>query len=219
MLTQYPNSLYNINIDLGGNFMFDRVQLKLQAKQSLTGNWGVAIGTSIVGTLILSAASTATGGGGVLLSGVISVGLAIVMLEIVRGWKVEFTDMFKGFQNFGTTFLAGLLVVLYTFLWSLLFIIPGIIKMYSYSMTSYILADHPEMKPRDALEASSVMMDGHKMDLFVLDLSFIGWYLLIPLTLGIAAFYVGPYMSATRALFYEAIKDEKVAAPYTETEL
>jgi len=161
--------------------MFDRVQLKLQAKQSLTGNWGVAIGTSIVGTLILSAASTATGGGGVLLSGVISVGLAIVMLEIVRGWKVEFTDMFKGFQNFGTTFLAGLLVVLYTFLWSILFIIPGIIKMYSYSMTSYILADHPEMKPRDALEASSVMMDGHKMDLFVLDLSFIGWYLLIPL--------------------------------------
>lgn len=199
--------------------MINRAQLKFQAKQFLTGNWGVAIGTSLVGTLILSAASSATGGGGALLSGVISVGLAIVMLEIVRGWKVEFTDMFKGFQNFGTTFLAGLLVALYTLLWSLLFVIPGIIKMYSYSMTSYILADHPEMKPKEALEASSVMMEGHKMDLFILDLSFFGWYLLVGLTFGLAALYVGPYVSATRALFYEAIKGEKVATTYTETEL
>ena len=198
--------------------MYNRVQVKMQAKESLKGNWGIAIGVIMVAGILLSVASYVPFGS-LVLTGVFAAGLAIVMLEIVRNWEVKFTDMFKGFQNFGTTFLAGLLVALYTLLWSLLFVIPGIIKMYSYSMTSYILADHPEMKPKEALEASSVMMEGHKMDLFILDLSFFGWYLLVGLTFGLAALYVGPYVSATRALFYEAIKGEKVATAYTETVL
>lgn len=199
--------------------MYNRIQVKMQAKESLKGNWGIAIGTTVVATLILGACNSIAGIRSVamlVLSGVFSAGLAIVMLEIVRNWEVKFTDMFKGFNNFGTNCIAGILVSIFTFLWSLLLVIPGIIKAYSYSMTYYILADHPEMSAKDAIKTSQVMMDGHKMDLFVLELSFIGWYLLCGITLGLAGLYVGPYVSASHAAFYEAIKDEKVAAAAPE---
>lgn len=190
--------------------MYNRIQVKMQAKQSLTGKWGIAIGTIVIASLILGV-SAYIPLASIVLSGIFSVGLAIVMLEIVRNWEVQFTDMFKGFNNFGTNCIAGILVSIYTMLWSLLFVIPGIIKAYSYSMTFYILADHPEMSAKDAIRTSQVMMEGHKMDLFILELSFFGWYLLCGITFGLAALYVGPYVSASHAAFYEAIKDEKVA--------
>lgn len=195
--------------------MYNRVQVKMQAKESLKGNWGIAIGVILVAGILLSVASYVPFGS-LVLTGVFAAGLAIVMLEIVRNWEVKFTDMFKGFNNFGTNCIAGILVSIFTILWSLLFVIPGIIKAYSYAMTFYILADHPEMSAKDAIKTSQVMMDGHKMDLFVLELSFIGWYLLCVITFGIAALYVGPYVSASYAAFYEAIKDEKVAAAAPE---
>ena len=195
--------------------MYNRVQVKMQAKESLKGNWGIAIGVILVAGILLSVASYVPFGS-LVLTGVFAAGLAIVMLEIVRNWEVKFTDMFKGFNNFGTNCIAGILVSIFTILWSLLFVIPGIIKAYSYAMTFYILADHPEMSAKDAIKTSQVMMDGHKMDLFVLELSFIGWYLLCIITFGIAALYVGPYVTASYAAFYEAIKDEKVAAAAPE---
>ena len=195
--------------------MYNRVQVKMQAKESLKGNWGIAIGVILVAGILLSVASYVPFGS-LVLTGVFAAGLAIVMLEIVRNWEVKFTDMFKGFNNFGTNCIAGILVSIFTILWSLLFVIPGIIKAYSYAMTFYILADHPEMSAKDAIKTSQVMMDGHKMDLFVLELSFIGWYLLCIITFGIAALYVGPYVTASYAAFYEAIKDEKVAAAEPE---
>lgn len=195
--------------------MYNRVQVKMQAKESLKGNWGIAIGVIMVAGILLSVASYVPFGS-LVLTGVFAAGLAIVMLEIVRNWEVKFTDMFKGFNNFGTNCIAGILVSIFTILWSLLFVIPGIIKAYSYAMTFYILADHPEMSAKDAIKTSQVMMDGHKMDLFVLELSFIGWYLLCIITFGIAALYVGPYVTASYAAFYEAIKDEKVAAAAPE---
>ena len=195
--------------------MYNRIQVKMQAKESLKGNWGIAIGVILVAGILLSVASYVPFGS-LVLTGVFAAGLAIVMLEIVRNWEVKFTDMFKGFNNFGTNCIAGILVSIFTILWSLLFVIPGIIKAYSYAMTFYILADHPEMSAKDAIKTSQVMMDGHKMDLFVLELSFIGWYLLCIITFGIAALYVGPYVTASYAAFYEAIKDEKVAAAAPE---
>ena len=169
--------------------MYNRIQLKMQAKQSLTGKWGIAIGTIVIASLILGV-SAYIPVASIVLSGIFSVGLAIVMLEIVRNWEVQFTDMFKGFNNFGTNCIAGVLVSVFTILWSLLFVIPGIIKAYSYSMTFYILADHPEMSAKDAIRTSQVMMEGHKMDLFILELSFFGWYLLCGITFGLAALYV-----------------------------
>ena len=92
--------------------------------------------------------------------------------------------------------------MLYTFLWSLLFIIPGIVKSYSYAMTPYILLDRPELSATDAIKESEKMMNGHKMELFILDLSFIGWILLSMLTCGILVLYVEPYMMATKSAFY-----------------
>lgn len=195
--------------------MYDRKQVKLEAKQSLSGKWGVAIGTMLVIGLI-SVAAAYVSVAALILAGVLGVGMAIVMLEIVRGWKVEFGDAFKGFNNFGTNCLAGVLVGVFTALWSMLFVIPGIVKTYSYAMTYYILADHPEMKPKDAITASRVMMDGHKFDLFVLELSFFWWHLLGGITFGLAYLYVGPYMAAARAKFYETIKDEKNLFPTAE---
>ena len=186
--------------------MYDRKQVKLRAKQTLSANFGLIFGTIVVGGLILSAAGFVVVGT-LVLAGPIAAGLALVQLSALRGQQVEFGDMFKGFNNFGTNCGAGVLVSIYTCLWSLLFVIPGIVKAYSYSMTFYILADHPEMKANDAITASRNMMRGHKWDLFVLDLSFFWWIVLVSVTCGLAAIYVEPYMELSHASFYESIKD------------
>ena len=97
----------------------------------------------------------------------------------------------------------------FTILWSLLLVIPGIIKSYSYAMTSFILKDEPEMKNNAAIEKSMVMMDGNKMKLFMLDLSFIGWAILCLFTFGIGFFFLQPYMQASHAAFYEDLKAQQ----------
>lgn len=95
---------------------------------------------------------------------------------------------------------------LYTFLWSLLFIIPGIVKSYEYRMIPYLLADHPDMTSEQAFAESKRMMTGQKWNAFVLDLSFIGWDILSILTLGILSiFYVEPYKFMTKAALYEKL--------------
>ncbi len=114
---------------------------------------------------------------------------------------------FKG--DYWNAVLVMFLRDLFIFLWTLLLIVPGIIKAYSYRMVPYILAENPEMNYKEALDLSSKMMYGNKMNSFVLDLSFIGWMLLSGLTFGILyLFYVNPYMSATNAELYKAIKAE-----------
>lgn len=186
--------------------MYDRKQVKLKAKATLSANFGLIFGTLLVGGLIIGA-SGFTFIGTLILAGPIAAGLAVVQLSALRGQQAEFGDMFKGFNNFGTNCGAGVLVSIFIWLWSLLFFIPGIVKTYSYSMTFYILADHPEMKANDAITASRNMMKGHKFDLFVLDLSFFWWLLLVIVTFGIALIYVDPYMELSHASFYESIKD------------
>lgn len=105
---------------------------------------------------------------------------------------------------FATMFLQGLFVVL----WSLLFVVPGIMKAYSYRLVPYILADNTDIAPMDALKLSQEMMNGHRMNAFILDLSFIGWFILTLLTCGLLGiFYVNPYYHATNAELYLAIKN------------
>jgi uncharacterized membrane protein len=94
------------------------------------------------------------------------------------------------------------------FLWSLLLVIPGIVMSYAYSMVPYLMAENPGMGYRRALELSKAMTWGHKLDMFVLDLSFIGWYLLGALALGLGAFFVFPYDNATKAELYQVLKQE-----------
>lgn len=174
----------------------------------LSGNWTTAVVAYLIYSLLISVLSY-TGVGVLLFNGVFSVGLAIVMLQISRSGASKIETVFDGFRKgLGNNIIAGILVQVFTFLWALLFIIPGIVKSYSYAMTYYILADNPDMAPTDAINASRKMMDGNKWRLFCLDLSFIGWYLLSILTLGVLALWISPYNMMARAEFYESIKPQ-----------
>lgn len=109
-------------------------------------------------------------------------------------------------QNFMEIVKTMLLKDIFIFLWSLLLIIPGIIKAYAYSMVPYILADNPNIGVRKAIALSNEMTMGHKFDMFVLDLSFIGWYLLGTIALGIGVLFVMPYENATKAELYLVLR-------------
>ena len=113
-----------------------------------------------------------------------------------------------GFGNWLHVVWGMILGTIYIFLWTLLLIIPGIIKSYSYALTPYILVEHPEMSANEAIEESMRLMDGHKFDLFYLQLSFIGWAILSILSLGLGVFWLIPYQMTAQAAFYRDIKNE-----------
>lgn len=144
-----------------------------------------------------------------ILTGPLSVGVAKIFLSLARGAKkINIEDEFSGFKDFTENLLLGLLMSVFTFLWTLLFIIPGIVKSYAYSMAFYIKADHPEYTWRECLDESQEMMSGYKMQLFLLDLSFIGWCIVGALCCGVGTLWVIPYQQAARANFYESIRPE-----------
>lgn len=114
----------------------------------------------------------------------------------------------EGFKPYWRSVWAYLFRGILITLWSLLLVIPGIIKSLSYAMTMYIVKDHPELTVNEAIDLSKDMMYGHKYDLFFLYISFIGWYLLSILTLGIGTFWLMPYIQTAQASFYEDVKAE-----------
>ena len=136
------------------------------------------------------------------IGGVIELGLNRFFLKQYDGDAHDFKDLFSQFFNFGGGFCLRLLTGLYTALWMLLLIVPGIIKSYSYSMAPYIMAEHPEWGANECITKSREIMDGHKFELFCLEISFIGWALLSILTLGIGGLFLTPYTRAARAAFY-----------------
>lgn len=179
-----------------------------QAWDSLKGRWGIAILACIIAGLLTSAASFIPCGS-LLITGLTSIGLVSIFTSIVRGQETDLGKLFDGFQtNFVTNLIAGILYNVYIVLWTLLFIIPGVVKSYSYAMTFYILKEHPEMTANEAITESRRLMDGNKWRLFCLDFSFIGWYLLSCLTFGILLIWVLPYHEAAHAAFYESIKND-----------
>ena len=124
--------------------------------------------------------------------------------------KPSFKDIFSGFKvkygrNIGTLLLVGIKLVL----WTILFIIPGIIKSYEYSIIPYILADDPEISSKDAFKKAKQMMKGNKWRLFKLEFSFIGWFILCVLTLGIGTLFLIPYINAANAEFYIELKNKQ----------
>ena len=192
-------------------------EMKKIAKAQLDGKWLLTTGVLVVGSLILSAVSF-TFVGTLLLMGVIEFGFCAYMLSVTRNDGSDFGKLVSGFNRFGDTCVTGILKGLYTALWSLLFVIPGIIKQYSYSMTMYIVHDNPGISANDAITKSREMMNGHKFDLFLLDLSFIGWWLLGVLTFGILIiFYVEPYYQVTRANFSEQLRMASEGLTATKT--
>ncbi len=140
-----------------------------------------------------------------ILGGVLDLGYSHFMLKLHDGQKAEFKDLFSQFNRFGNGFVQMFLRKLYILLWGLLFIIPGIIAGYSYSMTPYIMLEHPELTPSQAIRASKEMMNGHKGEYFVMSLGFFGWILLAVLTTNLGFLALNPYVKATEAAFYRSL--------------
>lgn len=141
-----------------------------------------------------------------LIGGTIQLGYCKFLLKQLNNTNPEFNDVFSEFDRFGDGFAQRFLCNLYVSLWSLLFIIPGIIKSLSYAMTPYILAENPGMKANEAITRSREMMDGYKADLFMLHLTFLGWDILAMLTLNIGYLCLNPYQNAADAAFYQELK-------------
>lgn len=158
-----------------------------------------------------------SGGGGGIISSIISAlfmsGISWTYLDILRGQKDQiepFKDAFRGFKGLfiGGVISLAVLISIFTTLWGLLLVIPGIIKSYSYSQSYFIYYDIVQEtgqtpKVLDTITASRKLMDGYKGQLFWLDLSFIGWHILALATAGIGYLWLSPYISATKAAFYE----------------
>ena len=142
--------------------------------------------------------------------GAITLGYVKFNLNLIDHKPATFVQLFSEFHRFGAGFVMQLLRGIYTFLWSLLFVIPGIYAAYGYAMTPYILLENPEMTANEAITKSKELMYGNRWRLFCLEISFIGWSLLAALfTLGIGFFWLVPYMEASFAAFYREIKVEK----------
>jgi len=144
------------------------------------------------------------------LGSVVEVGYDRFNLALVDRSEAKIDMLFTYFHNWKTTAAAKFLQSFYILLWSLLFIIPGIIATYSYAMTGFILAEHPELTASEAIARSKEIMSGNRFRLFCLQLSFIGWSILCTLTLGIGNLWLRPYKQAARAAFYREISGTEV---------
>ena len=204
--------------------------LKGEALDSLEGKWGLAVGATLLISILITifsfsiewGFSTMIGGKEtsgslsmniltVFVTGPLTLGGYYLALNILREKQASIGNIFIWFsegKRFLKSFLLYLLVNLYLFLWMLLFIIPGIIKSFSYAMTYFIINDHPEYSLNQAITESRRMMDGHKMEYFILCLSFIGWFILSCITLGVGFLWLIPYFYTTSAAFYEEVAEE-----------
>lgn len=188
--------------------MVNAKEFRRRARNSLSNNYGMSILVCLIYTIILGSSATATlTVAAIILSGALSVGMSLYFLNAADGKEPDISDLFSQFNGkaFGNTLVMYILTCVYTFLWSLLFIIPGIIAALSYALAPYILAEHPEISASEALRMSKEMMQGNKGRLFCLQLSFIGWGILSIFTFGIGLFFLMPYMQAANAEFFNEI--------------
>lgn len=211
-------------------------ELKTKALSSLEGNWGVAVGLTFIyfmlNTVLVSVVETTVSGAfGVwsdtktmMVTAKLSnlaismmlipfyVGVYWFYLDMVRGKGPKIGDAFLTYNDFYSTLKllgASIMQFVYTFLWSLLLVIPGVIKSIAYSQMFYLLRDHPEYSINEAITESRKRMNGLKTKYFLLILSFIGWSFLAMFTMGIGFLWLVPYFTATMATFYnENIADE-----------
>lgn len=192
-------------------------ELRDRAYQALTGNWGMSALITLVFFIIYNAVGSArfvsetfsvTSVSTLLVIALIPMLYAYnaIFLGCIRNQKIDFGQLFDGFTNQYFRYLGTLLLKnVYIFLWTLLLIVPGIIKSLSYAMTVFILKD-TNLSFDEAIVRSMDMMEGYKMKLFLMFLSFIGWAILCCLTLGIGFLWLYPYVVASIAAFYEDVK-------------
>ena len=208
------------------------MKMKRRSLDALKGNWGKAILLtvliSIITVLIPTAMDIQRSGGvepwvneeapGSLFSFVYEivlmpfyVGVSWFYIGLVRKEKAQIRNIFKIYQDGRLTLKliwTYIVMIFFILLWTLLLIVPGIIKSISYSQTLYILRDHPEYSATQAITESRRLMDGYKWKYVLFLLSFIGWFLLTAVTFGLAWFFVGPYFSAAQAVFYDELKEQ-----------
>ena len=199
----------------------DFSELKVDAKKKLEGRWPETIRLILIFSLIAGFASGVGMMGGednyTFISSLLTLAITCVFgfgyynyfLKVSRGEKAEWRELFSK-TNLTVDFLVITIVTsILVSLWTLLFIIPGIIAGIKYSQVYLIKLDNPDMSALDTLKESAKIMEGHKMDYFLLNLSFIGWSLLGLLTCCILYFWLMPYISVTMCNFYNKIKKEK----------
>ncbi len=213
----------------------NRVKIKKEAREMIKGNLWNLLKPVLIIALISGVISAITGGsttginvdmsnetlsiteiqsnyGMVLFSLVVGLamlpiefGLLVYIVKFVRKEPYDLKILFTQFSKFWPIFALDFLVGLFSFLWSLLFIIPGIIAAISYSMAMLIMVDG-ESDAMECIRRSKAMMKGYKWDYVIFQLSFILWHLLGIVTLGLGYIYVGPYMMVSEVLYYEELK-------------
>lgn len=204
---------------------------RARARQALKGKWGIAVAVCFVATLLTGGIGvTGTGGGSaetgylsfsehaafislltimagcglvtLILGGAIQLGWCRFHIDLATGKEVKFADLFSQIHRLWAGFVMNFVVGLFVLLWSLLFIIPGIIAAFSYAMVPYLMAEFPELKVMDAIRESKRLMKGNKWRLFCLQMSFFGWAFLSVLSCGVGYLWLVPYMRAAEAVFY-----------------
>ncbi|MDI3537962.1 MAG: hypothetical protein PWR12_1206 [Eubacteriaceae bacterium] len=206
--------------------MQSRQEIKLQAKESFYPNYWITVGAVFITYGLISAASGVTffigGLGSLFIFPPLIVGLNHFCLTLYRGQTPALEDIFSlGFSNYLRNLGGVLWMELFIFLWSLLFVIPGIIKSLAYFATPYLLAEYDNLPATEALKVSMRMTAGHKGEIFVMTLSFFGWFILSGITMGIVGvFYSMPYYSISMAGLYEELKDQAIrSGAISESEL
>ena len=198
-----PEVKLNIDMSEGANVSFEYAG---QTILSTSGGMNEQLGAILIGSAIyIAIAAILLAAVYFVLGSVIETGYAKFNLNLVDRTEAKIESLFTYFYNWKTTAATRFLKTLYCLLWSLLFIIPGIIASYSYAMTGYILAEHPELTASEAIERSKEMMSGNRFRLFCLHLSFIGWTILCAFTFGIGNLWLNPYRQAAAAAFYREI--------------
>ncbi len=211
--------------------MKTNTDLRREGRETLDGKWGTFVAVTLIETIIFGIIQLPSNLSDILspfchisvtTTGMLnstSVVLLLIALPLLWGTSVlylrnrrnepaDIEHMFDGFKDFGRIFTTLLLLQVYVLLWTLLLIVPGIVKSLSYAMTPYILYDHPELSRNAAIERSMAMMQGYKAKLLLLSLSFIGWGILCIFTCGIGMLWLAPYIKSSTAAFYEDVRSD-----------
>ena len=185
----------------------NRAELKSKARDQLgnsifSNNWLIGVVVSV----IVTAVSGITGPVALLLVGILSVASVGFFKTIVREQKARIESTVESVtKDIGGSIILGVLFSIFVALWSLLFVIPGLVKAYAYSMAFYLKDEHPDWDWKKCLDESQRLTKGHKWELFILDLSFIGWYLVGGLVFGIGTLWVNVYHETTKINYFEEL--------------
>ena len=184
---------------LSTRLMYPRAALEALMRASTDAEWYQALmllGRTGTGARLLNIAIE-------IMAAMLGIGFTSFCLNAARGLAAGFGNLFDAFENFVRLLLLEILIGVFVFLWSLLLFVPGIIAAYRYSMAVYIMLDDPGKGPLECIRESKRMTWGHKGELFFLDVTFIGWYLLAAIPF--VSVYVEPYVTLTKSNYYRAL--------------